>query len=169
MKILFVYEKGDRIRIKETGAVATVAGFNPKICPPVWGENGRGYMHHEIEPVCPGDHDQLPGDPVKAEAQTNDGELTAPFDARAFLGQASDEEIRRLARGGWAGEEAAAAATFYADRNLRLAAVCAHRSRHKDLAGFACALNAQDALRWLRVHRSVLAAEIGKESREAPR
>ena len=97
---------------------------------------------------------------IRAEAHSDDHNVEIEFDALRWFKQATDEEIVELAECGWGGHYPADAVAEYFDgkknctsRLFRYLEDIAEDWSKKDLMGFECHVNEEDAIKWLRKNR----------------
>ena len=105
---------------------------------------------------------------IKAKAWSDDHNVEVEFDATAWFEGAGNKEILDLAACDWRGDYPAdAVAMFMADQVPGLAAlfkyleIIAKDPLKKDLGGFECAVDAEQARQWIKEHRpNILAMAV---------
>ena len=102
---------------------------------------------------------------IKAKAWSDDHNIEVEFDATAWFEGASNKEILDLAACDWRGDYPAdEVAMFMADQVPALAdlfrylAIIAKDPLKKDLGGFECAVDADQAHQWIKKHQSNILA-----------
>jgi hypothetical protein len=94
---------------------------------------------------------------IRAEVHSDDHHHTASFDAAKWFEQASDDEIRKLAKADWGGDyEVDIVAEYMADHDKHVAFVFDAKGEQ----GFECHVCEADAARWLHKHKPALFAEL---------
>ncbi len=106
--------------------------------------------------------------PVQAEIHSDDHRAASNFLANRWLSEASDEEIRLLARIHWSGDTAADEVALFMesiDLKVELALdYCRTAVQiNEEPIGFEVSVNSEEAMKWLDVHRPTLAAQIRAE------
>ena len=103
---------------------------------------------------------------IKAEAHSDDYAVEAEFDATAWFEKATDNEIIELMNCGWGGDYPADdVAIDIAKTNEEVDAIFTHTANiandpsKKDLSGFECHVEEEDALKWLKENRPHLLVE----------
>lgn len=104
---------------------------------------------------------------IHAEVHSDDCVMQVEFDATPWFAQASDEQIRELAKIDWQGDYAAdAVAEFFEETNPKIKALMTYLQSiqglrsHKDCCGFECSVESEDALAWLKERRVALWREL---------
>lgn len=107
---------------------------------------------------------------IRAEAHSDDHNVEIEFDAVRWFKQAADDDILDLAECGWGGDYPADAVAMFFDgkRNgtgglFRYLETIADDWSKKDLRGFECNVNEEDAIKWLRKHRPAVLRRIPVE------
>lgn len=100
---------------------------------------------------------------VSATVHSDDRTHEVVFDAEPYLAQASDSQIEALIECGWGGDYPAdEVAEFFQEDNERIAALFEHlhsirdRRSHKDMCGFECYVDGEQALAWVTANRPYL-------------
>jgi hypothetical protein len=109
----------------------------------------------------------ISGNPIPAEAHSDDRVISAEFNAGPWFEQASDHEIRDLAGCGWGGDYPAdAVAIGLAENDPGLGRlfgyleIIAADPSKKNCRGFECRVDETAALEWLRIHRPSIWAQL---------
>jgi hypothetical protein len=104
---------------------------------------------------------------ILAEVHSDDHVFEVEFDATPWFEQASNEAIVALADCEWGGDYAAdAVADFFSESNEQISDLFTylHTIRnlrsHKDMNGFECHVNSEDAYAWLEANRPGLVAAV---------
>ncbi len=107
---------------------------------------------------------------IRAEAHSDDHNVEIEFDALRWFKHASDDEILELAECGWGGDYPADGVAEFFDgkkngtgRLFRYLEDIAEDWSKKDLRGFECHVNEEDAIKWLRKNRPAVLRRIPVE------
>lgn len=107
---------------------------------------------------------------IKAEAHSDDRNVEVEFDVTPWFQQASDGEIRELARCGWGGDYPAdEVARFFETKTREMTRLFEYLElvredwSKKDLRGFECHVDPEDAMQWLKKKRQRLNTELAEE------
>jgi hypothetical protein len=100
---------------------------------------------------------------IPAECHSDDGVVTAAFDATPWFEQASELEIFRLAECGWGGDYPADEVAYFmslrSDDVARMFKYVEILSHLENAPGFECRIERESALEWLRVNRAAIHAK----------
>jgi len=96
---------------------------------------------------------------VQATVHSDDRVAEARFDAIPYLKRAPADNLVQLARCGWENDYPADEVALYTasnDRKVRTVFkhIDLYNARHKEHIGFECSVSGQQAIAWLRKHRS---------------
>lgn len=104
---------------------------------------------------------------IKAKTYSDDHNVETEFDAVHWFTIATDTEILNLAECGWGGDYAAdAVAQWSSDINDKVAAMFSYVATiqddpaKKDVCGYECHVDADDAMAWLKDHRPHLYEQV---------
>jgi len=104
---------------------------------------------------------------VKARCHSDDFAIDVLFDATEWLEQASDDEIKELAKIGWGGDyQADEVAQFFQENTTeRLFDYLSFNPRlmNGDNVGYECHLEENDVLEWLQKNRQELYDTLTEE------
>lgn len=103
---------------------------------------------------------------IKAECHSDDRCVEVDFDATPWFEAVPDRNIIDLAVCGWGGDYPADyVAEFMADRHDGIKEMydyieIRNRKRGRDMMGFECHVNPEDAMQWLRENRPELSRKV---------
>jgi len=97
---------------------------------------------------------------INAKCYSDDGAVEVNFDATAWFEQATDEQIKELADIEWGGNYASDdVALHMATVDKKVQKVFDYCEINRDMPGFECRVNPQDAIAWVKANRPSLTLE----------